>query len=127
MRIIGSASQFIRYYQAGIVNTIFGYSLVALMIALGVNVYLAQFLGHTAGVAFNYFTYSRHAFREEQASVPRFIASYVVNYLLGLAALATALQFMRSPYIAGAIAVVFVSFVNYFILKKFVFNERRLA
>lgn len=127
MRIIGSASQFIRYYQAGIVNTIFGYSLVALMIALGVNVYLAQFLGHTAGVAFNYFTYSRHAFREEQASVPRFIASYVVNYLLGLAALATALQFMRSPYIAGAIAVVFVSFVNYFILKKFVFTERRLA
>ena len=127
MGILGSASQFIRYYQAGIVNTIFGYGIVALMIAFGVNVYLAQFLGHTAGVAFNYFTYSRHAFRDEQASVPRFIASYVVNYFLGLAALAAALQFMRSPYLAGAIAVVFVSFVNYFILKKFVFTQRRMA
>ena len=127
MGMFGSASQFVRYYQAGIINTIFGYSLVAAMIAAGVNVYLAQFLGHTAGVAFNYFTYSRHAFRDEEGSIPRFIASYVVNYLLGLAALATALQFMRSPYIAGAIAVVFVSFVNYFILKKLVFTRRRLA
>lgn len=125
MGIIGSASQFIRYYQAGIINTIFGYTIVAAMIAVGINVYVAQLLGHTAGTAFNYFTYSKYAFRDEQGSIGRFIASYIINYLFGLAALAASLQFIRSPYIAGAIAVIFVSFVNYFILKKLVFTRRR--
>ena len=124
MGIIGSASQFIRYYQAGILNTAFGYGLVALLLAVGVNVYIAQFLAHTAGVAFNYFTYSRHAFRTE-GSVKRFILSYVGNYLIGLAALATMLQFIQSPYLAGLLVVIFVSFINYFVLKHLVFAERR--
>ena len=124
---LGSASQFIRYYQAGIVNTAFGYGLVALLLAVGVNVYIAQFFAHTAGVAFNYFTYSKHTFRDERGSLPRFIASYVGNYLLGLAALATSLQFIRSPYIAGLLVVIFVSFINYFVLKHLVFAERRNA
>ena len=59
------------------------------------------------------------------ASIPRFIASYVGNYLLGLAALATTLQFVRSPYVAGLLVVIFVSFINYFVLKHLVFAERR--
>ena len=123
MGVIGSASQFIRYYQAGILNTAFGYGLVALLLAAGVNVYIAQFLAHTAGVAFNYFTYSRHAFRSN-GMVGRFIVSYVGNYLLGLAALATTLQFIQSPYVAGLIVVIFVSFINYFVLKHLVFRRR---
>lgn len=123
MGILGSASQFVRYYQAGILNTAFGYGLVALLLAVGVNVYIAQFLAHTAGVAFNYFTYSRHAFRAE-GSIGRFIFSYVGNYLVGLAALATCLQFIHSPYVAGLIVVIFVSFINYFVLKSLVFSRQ---
>ena len=123
MGVIGSASQFVRYYQAGILNTAFGYGLVAVLLAVGVNVYIAQFLAHTAGVAFNYVTYSRHAFRAD-GSVGRFVLSYVGNYLIGLAALATSLQFIRSPYVAGLLVVIFVSFINYFVLKHLVFSRQ---
>lgn len=124
---IGSIERLWRYYQAGIVNTAFGYGLYALFVAAGLNMYLAQIIAHVIGVAFNYFTYSRYAFRDFHTSKTRFILSYVVNYLLGLLGLAAAAQMIRSPYLAGAVAVLFVSLVNYFILKRFVFFRPRSA
>jgi len=124
---IGSLQRLWRYYQAGIVNTAFGYGLYALFVTAGFNMYVAQISAHVIGVAFNYLTYSRYAFRDSRGSKSRFIFSYAVNYLMGLASLATAAQFIRSPYVAGAIAVLFLSFVNYFILKHFVFFRQRSA
>lgn len=122
---IGSVERVWRYYQAGIVNTAFGYGLYALFVAIGLNMYLAQIVAHVLGVAFNYFTYSRHAFHDSQASKGRFVASYAVNYLLGLAALAAAAQVIASPYLAGLIAVLVVSLINFFILRLWVFRPAR--
>ena len=113
-----------RYYQAGIVNTAFGYGLYALFVALGLNMYLAQFVAHVLGMAFNYVTYSRHAFHDLDVSKSRFVASYAVNYLLGLGALWAISQVVASPYLAGLIAVGIVSLINYFILRHWVFTER---
>ena len=113
-----------RYYQAGIVNTAFGYGLYAVFIALGLNMYLAQIVAHLLGMTFNYFTYSRHAFHDSDVSKGRFIFSYAVNNLLGLAALWVASRFIVSPYLAGFAAVVVVSLSNYLILKNWVFSVR---
>jgi len=116
-----------RYYQAGVVNTLFGYGLFVVFVRLGLNIYLAQIVSHVIGVAFNYFTYSRYAFVDHQASKRRFVASYVGNYFLGLAALAVAARVVASPYLAGFISTVFVSLVNYFVLKRLVFTPRAEA
>ncbi|MES2492716.1 MAG: GtrA family protein [Pseudomonadota bacterium] len=113
-----------RYYQAGIVNTVFGYGLFVGFVWLGLNLYLAQIVSHVLGVMFNYFTYSRYAFADHQASKRRFAASYAGNYLLGLAALAAAASVVGSPYVAGLISTVFVSLVNYFVLKRLVFSPK---
>jgi len=113
-----------RYYQAGLVNTLFGYGLYALFVWAGVNMYVAQITAHVLGMTFNYFTYSRFAFAGRDGSKGRFIASYILNYVLGLIALAAAAQAIRSPYLAGLVSVVFVSIVNYFILKRLVFRVR---
>jgi len=122
---VGSIERLWRYYQAGIVNTAFGYGLYALFVALGFNMYVAQIVAHLLGMTFNYFTYSRHAFHDSTVSKSRFIASYAVNYLLGLAALWGASQFIPSPYLAGFVAVVIVSLVNYLILRHWVFTVPR--
>ena len=111
-----------RYYQAGLVNTLFGYGLYALFVWAGVNMYVAQITAHVLGMTFNYFTYSRFAFAGRDGSKGRFIASYILNYVLGLIALAAAAQAIRSPYLAGLVSVVFVSIMNYFILKRLVFR-----
>lgn len=111
-----------RYYQAGVINTAFGFGLYALLVWLGMNMFAAQLLSHCMGVAFNYLTYSRHVFRDAPAAKLRFVFSYAVNYLMGLAALAAASLVIASPYLAGAISVVIVSIINYFVLKQFVFR-----
>lgn len=110
-----------RYYQAGVVNTAFGLGAYSLLVWLGLNMFLAQFLAHTAGVAFNYLTYSRHVFRDAKPAKLRFVVSYGFNYLLGLATLAAVAQAVASPYLAGLVTAVLVSIVNYFVLKHLIF------
>lgn len=106
------------------VNTLFGYGLFALFVRFGLNIYVAQIVSHVLGVAFNYVTYSRYAFAAHEASKMRFVLSYAGNYLLGLAALAAIRQIVASPYLAGFLATLFVSVVNYFVLKRLVFRQR---
>lgn len=112
-----------RYYQAGILNAAFGFGLYSLLVALGLDMYVAQIVGHVVGVGFNYFTYSRHAFRGSAPAKTRFAATYAVNYLVSLATLALAATLVRSPYVAGLISIVLTSVVNYFALKYLVFTR----
>lgn len=113
-----------RYYQAGIVNTLFGFGLYSLLLAVGFNMYLAQVTAHVLGMVFNYFTYSRYAFSGQTASKSRFFLSYALNYFLGLASLAGIAQFVTNPYLAGLLSTIFVSVINYFVLRDLVFRER---
>lgn len=113
-----------RYYQAGVVNTAFGFGLYALLVWLGLNMFAAQLLSHLAGMAFNYLMYSRHVFRGAAPAKLRFILSYGVNYLVGLATLALVSRFIHSPYLAGFTSTVIVSVINYFALKHLVFRAK---
>jgi putative flippase GtrA len=110
-----------RYYQAGVINTVFGLGAYSLLVWLGLGMYAAQFVAHGLGVAFNYMTYSRHVFRGTKTSPGRFALSYAGNYLIGLATLALVARVIPSPYLAGIVTAGIVSVVNYFILKRFVF------
>jgi putative flippase GtrA len=113
--------EIVRYYQAGALNAAFGYGLYALLVWAGLGMYVAQLFAHVIGVAFNYFTYSRHVFREASPAKWRFVASYAVNYVISLGFLAVASLVTRSPYVAGLISIVLTSLVNYVILKRLVF------
>lgn len=113
-----------RYYQMGVLNTAFGLGMYALLVWLGMNMFVAQLVAHVLGVAFNYLTYSRHVFRDAGPAKLRFVLSYAVNYLIGLATLALLSRVIASPYIAGFVSAVLVSFINYFALKLLVFRSR---
>lgn len=114
----------LRYYQAGLVNLAFGFGLYALFVAFGMNIFIAQIGSHLIGVAFNYMTYSRHAFAGEQGSMTRFALSYLVSYLLGLALLAAIAQVVSSPYIAGLLTAIILSLINYVVLRRLVFTPQ---
>jgi putative flippase GtrA len=114
--------QLLRYYQAGVVNTLFGYGCYAALLWMGLDMFIAQLISHTVGTLFNYFTFSRYAFVGEAGSPLRFVASYAGNYLLSLAVLWVLSQAIASPYLAGLVAVVIVSAINFLILKRFVFR-----
>lgn len=122
VRRLARYRQIWRYYQAGVLNTVFGFAMYALLIKLGLNMYVAQIISHLLGVAFNYSTYSRYVFAGSRSAKIRFVASYVVNYLLGLSALFLFSQVVASPYAAGLLATIAVSIINYFALKHLVFK-----
>lgn len=111
-----------RYYQTGIINTLFGLGAYALLVWLGLNMFVAQLLAHVIGVMFNYISYSRHVFRDAAPAKLRFILSYAGNYLLGLAMLGALSRVIANPYAAGLSAIMIVSVINYFALKHLVFN-----
>lgn len=115
--------QLARYYVAGVINLGFGYLLFAAMVWLGLQVYVAQAVGHVLGVIFNYFTYDRIAFTDKYGSKIPFIISYVLNYVVGVSLLWLGLRFIASPYGAGFAAAVILSILNYFVLSKWVFRS----
>jgi putative flippase GtrA len=113
-----------RYYQAAIVNTVFGLGTYSLLVWQGLNIFAAQLIAHLLGTAFNYFTYSRHVFRGAEPAKLRFAVSYGVNYLMGLGTLYGVSLVVASPYLAGLATAILVSFLNFFILKYLIFARR---
>ncbi|MCI4590453.1 GtrA family protein [Sphingobium sp. BYY-5] len=113
-----------RYYQAGLINTAFGFGTYSLLVWLGLNLFAAQLIAHVAGMGFNYITYSRHVFRDAAPARLRFILSYAGNYGLGLAMLYLCSRFIDSPYLAGFTSILIVSAINYFMLKYLVFRGK---
>ena len=113
----------IRYYGVGLVNAGVGYGLYAAFVALMKNIYAAQLTAHIIGMTFNYMMFRAHVFRGAVPSVPRYIAAYAVNYLLGLTFLYAFHRVVPSPYLAGFLSLVAVSVINYFVLRKFVFLQ----
>src|SRR6516165_8812796 len=80
--------EMIRFYQAGLVNTAFGFGLYTLFVYLGMNLFAAQLSSHACGMVFNYFTFQKHVFRSSNPKIFRYISSYAVNYFVSLALLA---------------------------------------
>ena len=114
-----------RYYQAGIVNTLFGFGLYSAFVWAGANIYLAQVCSHVLGVIFNYATYSRYTFRSSPR-IGHFIASYALNYGLSLGLLIAVAKVVSSPYLSGLAVTAIVSMINYFVLKKYVFTAAEI-
>lgn len=111
-----------RYYQTGILNTLFGYGAYAFLLSYGLGMYVAQVVSTILGAMFNYITYSRYAFSGQSSSPLRFFMSYVVNYFLSLVVLFVVAKIFSSPYMAGLVTVVIVSVFNYVILRNMVFR-----
>jgi len=110
------------YGRVGLLNAAFGYGLYALLVYLGLNLYVAQIVGQIVGAGFNYLTYRGLVFRSSQSSLRAYVGAYAFNYLLGLTFLALAHRFIPSPYLAGFVAQVAVAAINYLVLKRFVFR-----
>jgi putative flippase GtrA len=113
-----------RYYQVGVINTLFGYGLFAAFVWIGLNLYVAQVLAHIVGMGFNYISYSRHVFSNAVPARGRFVLAYGFNYLIGLACLAIASLIVRSPYLAGIFSIIASSLINFFVLRHLVFWEQ---
>ncbi len=120
---------FVRFLLVGVINTIFGYSLFAILILVGLDYKYAILIGTIIGVLFNFQTTGKLVFGSKNNKlIFRFIAVYVVTYLLNVEGLRIAdainlnIEHKTKILIAGAVLILPMALVSYTLNKLFVFR-----
>ena len=112
-----------RFYGVAAINTLWGYGVYAGLVALGINLFVAQIVSQLLGMTFNYFSYSLGVFQRPPQSKIAYLAAYGVNYLASVAFLALFHRLGLSPYLSGLGALVCASLLNLLVLSRFVFRR----
>jgi len=120
------SSQFFRFLVAGGINTVFGYSTYALLTFIGLHYTLVVLLGQIIGILFNFNTTGKIVFNNTKSGLLyRFAGVYVVIYVVNVLLLRLFAQINYNMYFAGAILILPMAFVSFFLSKTFVFSSAR--
>lgn len=119
------SKEFYRFIVTGILNTLVGYSLYALLIYLGLAYPLAVLFSTILGVLFNYLTIGKVVFvHEGESRLLPFISVYIIVYALNIYGL-WQLEFIgiENKYVAGAILLVPLAALSFVLNKFWVFKK----
>jgi putative flippase GtrA len=107
----------------GGINTLFGYSLYALLLYFHLHYALASLLATIGGVLFNFKSTGVIVFKNHNNRLLfKFIGVYCVTYLINVGCLKIFASFNVNLYIAGAILILPVALIAFVLQKKFVFG-----
>lgn len=121
-----SDPKIIKFLSAGVLNTVFGYSVYAGLLFIKAPYLIALFVATVAGVIFNYFSFGRMVFHGHGGwfVFGKFVIAYAIIYGVNAALLRVLTRdFLVSPYLGQMICIplsVFLSWVlmNYWVYKK---------
>lgn len=114
--------QFVRFLVIGLLNTLFGYGCFVLLLYLGLHYALALLIATVIGILFNFMTTGRLVFRSDANHLLlRFVGVYLAVYTVNVAGLKALSQLGWSGYMSGAVLLLPVAALSYFLNKKFVF------
>lgn len=115
----------LRFAAVGVLNTVFGYLVYAVMLWVGLNYAVAAAVSTALGVMFNFKSTGRLVFASRDDSLfARFIGAYVLVYVANLLALTLLTRVGISAYAAGLITLLPVALIAFSLNKKFVFRTR---
>lgn len=116
-------SRFVRFLTVGVINTLFGYGVYALLILLGTHYTLAALISTVCGVLFNFKTIGLLVFKDKRNSrIWSFVAVYAVTYGMNIGLLKVFLIFGVGPLPAGAILLLPMALVAYTLQRLLVFR-----
>ena len=117
------AIPFMRFLIVGGINTVFGYSIFALFIFLGLHYVLAALLGQICGILFNFKTTGTLVFKnKDNRLILRFFGVYLVTYLLGIGLLKIFDMYGVKILVAAAIMLLPMALVSFLLMRRFVFK-----
>ena len=120
------AIPFLRFLVVGGINTVFGYSIFALFILIGLHYVLAALLGTICGILFNFKTTGTLVFKNrDNRLIFRFFGVYSITYFLTIGLLKLFNMAGVTPLVAGAIIVLPMGVVSFLLMKKLVFKTFR--
>jgi len=119
--------QFIKFLFVGGLNTAFGYCIFALFLFIGLHYSLAAFLGTICGILFNFKTTGSLVFKNKNnALIFRFFGVYGVVLILNVIGLKFFSIFSINSYIGGALLILPMAVVSFFLNKRFVFGANSI-
>ncbi|MFA6923066.1 MAG: GtrA family protein [Bacteroidales bacterium] len=115
----------IRFIFVSGINTAFGYGLFASLIFIGLHYSLAIFLSTVLGVLFNFKTMGIIVFNNKSNRlIFKFFGVYGITYICGTAGIALFKFFGLNEYIGGALILLPMGLLAYFLNHYFVFNKK---
>jgi putative flippase GtrA len=123
-RQISTHFQLIRFLMVGGLNTVFGYTLFAILTYVGVVYPIAIALATIGGVLFNFHSIGKLVFNGAPRSrFWRFVAVYCIVYGVNLGGVHLLLKATHNVYIANAVLLVPLSLLAFFLNRRFVFKS----
>jgi putative flippase GtrA len=115
-------TRFIRFLAIGAINTIFGYSIFALVFLASKSPTLAIVVATTIGVFFNFKTTGRFVFGNRRAAtIVPFVMGYGVTMMLNIGLVDIALSLGIEALLAQGLTLPIVVITSYLINAKLVF------
>lgn len=115
-------NQAIKFLLVGILNTLFGYTVFAILIALGVYYALAMFSATCLGILFNFKSLGKLVFNNSNNKLLlKFVILYCFLYVFNIALIFCLDFFLHNLYLAGIISMLASAIVGYFCNKNFIF------
>jgi putative flippase GtrA len=117
-------NKLIRFFLVSGLNTLFGYGLFSLLVYIELAYPYALFIGTVAGVLFNFKTIGGFVFKNHSnILIFKFFGVYAITYLCNLCGLALFKYFGISIYLGGAILLIPIGILAFFLNKTFVFKN----
>ena len=117
--------RWIRFLAIGTVNTGFSYAVYAGLVFAGLNYALSNLGALLLSILFSFRTQSTFVFgRGGRRVFLRYLLVWAVIYCMNVAIIAGLLKLGMSSYGAGALAIVPVTVISYFLQKLLVFSDK---
>ena len=120
---VSSESRFVRFLLVGALNTVFGYSVFAVLILLGIHYAVAALISTVAGVLFNFRTTGRLVFSSrDDRLLLGFAGVYAISYVVGVLLLKAAVALSINVLVASAVLALPMAVFSYSLNRLFVFK-----
>lgn len=116
----------IKFIGVGLMNTLVGYAIYALLVFTKIPYFAALFIATAAGVTFNYFSIGKLVFESGGGLIiyGKFIAAYVIIYFINVMGLELAIKFFRiGPYFGQALCVPPSVVLSWCLMNNWVFKK----
>ncbi len=115
-----------RFLGVGLINTVFGYAIYALLILFNMPYLGALLMATIVGVIFNYFSIGRLVFKSKSGAhtFAKFIAAYGVVYCINATTLKLLINNLQiNPYIGQALCIPLSVLISWFLMNYWVFKN----
>ena len=118
--------QIIKFLGVGVLNTVFGYAIYAMLIFVNVPYLIALLAATVVGVIFNYFSFGRIVFHGYGGwfVFGNFVIAYAVIYGANAALLrALTIDFLLSPYVGQIICIPLSVLLSWLLMTYWVYKK----